>query len=226
MKRRQLLTGLGGLAAGGSLLVGSGAFTSVSANRQVSVEVAGDNTALLRMTPVVHKIEGSDPALVHQNGDGTLDVDVSQGGASGVNVDATTWIGTPNWDQESGWVPVGDDNIDWVSNHTYTPRAAFGIENRGTQEYELTFEYEYAGDPGNSEIRFHVYDGASPAFGPGNPTYYGSLTGGGSVTVPTGQSGDSFVLGKRIFSSIEIDTHGGSTSDDLSGQLTITAETP
>lgn len=225
MKRRNFVLGLGGLAGTGTLAMGTGAFTSVSASRQVAVEVAGDNAALLRMTPVVHRIEGSDPATVYQNDDGLLEVDVTQGGASGVNVDAVTWIGTPDYEQQSAWVDVEDDNIDWINDHTYTPRAAFAVENRGTQDYELTFGYEYADDPGNSELTFHIYDGAAPTFGAGSPSIYGEVAAGNSVTVPDGGSQDSFGLGKRIFASIEVDTTDGSTDDDLSGTLTITAET-
>jgi len=225
MKRRNFVLGLGGLAGTGTLAMGTGAFTSVSADRQVAVEVAGDNSALLRMTPVVHRIEGSEPATVQQNDDGLLEVDVTQGGATGVNADAVTWIGTSNYEQQSAWVDVEDDNIDWINDHTYTPRAAFGVENRGTQDYELTVGYEYAGDPGASEIAFHIYDGAAPAFGAGSPSTYGQVTAENSVTVPDGGGQDSFDLGKRIFASIAVDTTGGSTDDDLSGTLTISAET-
>jgi hypothetical protein len=50
MKRRQLLVGLGSLAAGSSLALGTGAFTSVSAGRQLRVETASDNDALLALT--------------------------------------------------------------------------------------------------------------------------------------------------------------------------------
>jgi hypothetical protein len=177
---------------------------------------------------VVHKIVEADPATVYQTEDGLLAVDVTQGGADGVNPDATTWIGTEHWDdQDRGWVDEDDDNIDWISNHTYTPRAAFAVENRGTQEYELTFEYEYSGDSDGSEIRFHIYDGAAPTFGnSGNPRprEYGTLTDSNSVTVPAGNGDGAFGLGKRIFSSIEVDTVGQSNSGDLSGDLTIRAE--
>lgn len=52
MKRRTLIAGLGGLAASGALAVGSGAFTSVSAARTVTVDVADDNRAFLRFTEI------------------------------------------------------------------------------------------------------------------------------------------------------------------------------
>lgn len=50
MKRRQLLAGLGVLGAGGSAIVGSGAFASAEAERAVTVETASDDDAYLRLT--------------------------------------------------------------------------------------------------------------------------------------------------------------------------------
>ena len=43
MNRRNVLTGLGGLAISGGALFGTGAFTSVSATRSVEVNVFGDS---------------------------------------------------------------------------------------------------------------------------------------------------------------------------------------
>lgn len=225
MDRRQYIISLSAVTAGTGALLGSGAFTSVEADRDVTVEVAGDNRAFLRMTPVVHKIEGVDEneaPVFDENG--LLGIDTSRGLAEGVNANATTWIGTPNPDNQSSWVEVEDDHIDWIGDHTYTPRAAFGFENRGTQEYDLTFEYEYEGDPGDSEITFEFYDGAAPALGSDFPREIGTLEGEGSVGVDAGAGNESFTLGKRIFGSIKIVT--GSTGDDLSGTLTIIAEAP
>lgn len=52
MERRTLIASLGGLTASGTLAVGSGAFTSVSAQRSVTVSVADDFEALLAMEPI------------------------------------------------------------------------------------------------------------------------------------------------------------------------------
>ncbi|UWG50669.1 DUF1102 family protein [Halalkaliarchaeum sp. AArc-CO] len=223
MKRRQFILGLSATAASGATVLGSGAFTSVTAERGISVEVVGDNSAFLRMTPVVHKIEEVDPddAPVAEV-DGVLTVDTSRPLASGVNADATTWIGTPDPTNESAWVEEDDDNIDWVGDHTYTPRAAFGVENRGTQEYELTFAYEFDGTSGSSDIEFHFYNGWAPQIG--GPRDYGSFENEGSLTIEASEGDASFRLGKRIFGSIKIET--GDVGDDLSGTLTITAEAP
>jgi len=47
--RRSLIVGLGGLAAGGGLVLGTGAFSTVEAQRTVSVETAGDADAFLAL---------------------------------------------------------------------------------------------------------------------------------------------------------------------------------
>jgi hypothetical protein len=52
MKRRNLLIGVGSVAAGGTLAIGTGAFTSVSAQRTVTVDVEEDSDALLKLQDV------------------------------------------------------------------------------------------------------------------------------------------------------------------------------
>lgn len=49
MKRRQFVLGLGAVTASGATLLGSGAFTSVSADRTISVETAQDSEAFLEL---------------------------------------------------------------------------------------------------------------------------------------------------------------------------------
>lgn len=50
MKRRQVLTGLGGVLATTGFAVGSGAFSSVDADRMVTIDVEDDPNAFLRLT--------------------------------------------------------------------------------------------------------------------------------------------------------------------------------
>lgn len=52
MKRRRILVGLGGFAAAGSLAAGTGAFSSVAADRHVTAEVAPDYDAYLALEEV------------------------------------------------------------------------------------------------------------------------------------------------------------------------------
>ena len=49
MRRRELLVGAGGLAGGSSLIVSSNAFTSVEAERELQVDIVGDEEAYLAL---------------------------------------------------------------------------------------------------------------------------------------------------------------------------------
>lgn len=75
------------------LVTASGAFTSVQADRTVTVNVAGDASALLQLEP------GQNPDYADaSSGGGELSIDISssnsniQSGAEGVNENAVTWI--------------------------------------------------------------------------------------------------------------------------------------
>jgi len=98
MQRRNLLIGMGSIAAGGAATIGTGAFTSVQADRSVQVAVADDDEAFL-------SIEGNDTnngnQYVTSDGtSGTLTLDFTNtdneaftsGGGSGLNDNAETII--------------------------------------------------------------------------------------------------------------------------------------
>jgi len=89
MERRKFLIGAGSTAIGASALVGSGAFTSVSANRSLIVETADDADALLGIAST-----GSANAndYVDDSGDAVSITIESDEGGDGVNDDATTYI--------------------------------------------------------------------------------------------------------------------------------------
>jgi hypothetical protein len=84
MKRRTLLIGLGGIAGAGGA-VGSGAFTSVSARRDLEVQIADDDEALLAMEP-----SGGPNGEFATLSDGTVALDFSgtDAGGEGVGVDS------------------------------------------------------------------------------------------------------------------------------------------
>ena len=69
MERRKFLIGTGSLAAGGAAALGSGAFSSVEADRDISVEVAGDANAFLGIEPAG---EGNDDYVEGDGTDGTI----------------------------------------------------------------------------------------------------------------------------------------------------------
>lgn len=74
LSRRNALIGLGSLVAGSGALMGSGAFSSVSADRTVSIGVADDSSALLQLS-----IDGSYTGLSDGNSTGnTVQLDITQ----------------------------------------------------------------------------------------------------------------------------------------------------
>ncbi|MBX0295308.1 hypothetical protein [Haloarcula nitratireducens] len=89
MQRRKFLIGMGSLAAGSAAAMGTGAFSSVSANRGVSVEVADDSNAYLGISSI------SEYADTTNDNSATLELNLDEsvsGGGSGINSDATTQI--------------------------------------------------------------------------------------------------------------------------------------
>jgi endonuclease YncB( thermonuclease family) len=74
--RRRTLLGLGAAASGG-LVFGTGAFTTVSAQRSVSVSTTGDGDALLTLRP------GEENGAFVETDGGTARVDFAQGGLGG-----------------------------------------------------------------------------------------------------------------------------------------------
>jgi hypothetical protein len=91
MQRRKLLAAMGSLTAGGAAALGTGAFTSVSADRSVAVDVADDSDAFLAIEPQATP-NGNEYASV--NADGTVELDFSETetGGGGLNRNAETII--------------------------------------------------------------------------------------------------------------------------------------
>jgi hypothetical protein len=84
MNRRNVLIGLGTVAAGGGAALGTGAFSSVQADRQVSVETAGDASGFLTL-------EG-DGAYVENDSSDTLTIDLGALEDEAFNQDARTVV--------------------------------------------------------------------------------------------------------------------------------------
>jgi hypothetical protein len=92
MQRRKYLAAFGSIAAGGAAMMGTGAFTSVTAERTVDVEVAGDDAAYLGLEPV-----SSSPNSAYVSVDGEeVSFDFSDTNSAvdgnGFNPDATSRI--------------------------------------------------------------------------------------------------------------------------------------
>lgn len=118
--------GLGGLVAGGGALLGTGAFTTVEADRTVTVNAAGDASALLALA---QSGDGSTSNVVQET-DGLLviDFDAAASGSQGVNLDALTTVGVVS--ETSG-------TVDGVTTEALT------ITNNGTQTIDVGFDINF-----------------------------------------------------------------------------------
>jgi len=132
MKRRTAILGLGGLVAGGGAAMGTGAFTNVTADRQIDVDVRDDTEAYLALQPVDTSgdpiddpengsrtpLAQDDPFALINEDTGRLDLNVTA-----LNVDAVTTI--PN---------------------------LFQVSNLGRNEVDIHFEKSFEGEgPGNPD---------------------------------------------------------------------------
>jgi len=115
MKRRTFIAGLGSLTGASAVAVGTGAFTSVSADRTVAVEVADDSSAFLMFDPGL-KSSTNDAFASYEDGQLILDFDETEVGGEGVNHDAVS-----QFDQ------------------------VFKLVNRGTQAVNIWFEHDLPG---------------------------------------------------------------------------------
>lgn len=122
MQRRKMLAGLGSLAAGGAAAMGSGAFSSVIANRNVDLRVANDNSAYLRLSP--------NSQYVFQNSDGLLEFDLTannnniSGGGDGLNGTADTTIEDAFTIENQGSNPV----YVWMASYDYDSNGNESVE--------------------------------------------------------------------------------------------------
>jgi hypothetical protein len=206
MNRRKFIAALGAATAGTSAAAGTGAFTSVSADRSVSVQVANDSSAFLGLVP-------GDTGLVTESG-GTLQVNLDGTGtaAEGVNFNAVTQIGSHENPE--------DDH-------------AFKIVNQGTQSVMLKMSYYFTntswldGGAGQSFINFTLYDTNGGVTGHNSESYprQNGYDKDYPVGMPTGGDSGSnggdfrFNVGEVYYMVITVDTTGpdASPDDKLSG---------
>lgn len=83
MNRRNVLVGLGTIVAGGGGALATGAFSSVEADREVTVNTAGDGSAFLTLK--------GDDAYVESDNSDTLTIDLGAGD-NGFNEEARTVV--------------------------------------------------------------------------------------------------------------------------------------
>lgn len=116
MKRRSVVLGLGAALTGAGGLFGTGAFTSVDADRTATVGVAGDDSGFLRIFPSPDPANGSFASTGPANVGNQLILDFND------EIPSTT--------NSNGGIGVGMDS-------EYVFDDVFRVENQGTQDVYL-----------------------------------------------------------------------------------------
>lgn len=162
LTRRSFILGAGALAAGGGLIVGSGAFGGTSASRRVTVEFADDSDAYLAIGP----IEGDERASVaiSEGGNGVVEINVNDVNANALTVmdDLVAFTNNSSRDIVQLTVTIDDQSENADLSVTSIPKSI----NSGETVTGLGLAVDttdYAGDPSlSATIRIRsVLDGDS-----------------------------------------------------------------
>lgn len=144
MKRRGFLIGLGGLTGAGSMILGSGAFTEVTAERTLEVTVVGDGEAYLTLS---------------QLGDGNSEVPSGRSiedGSPETVVFSFPGIGEQDSEPDLGLGPDSIYEFDrdaGESDQSEPVEGLLRIENNGNQPVLVYSQFNT-----NSELEVELYD--------------------------------------------------------------------
>ena len=214
MDRRKFVVGLGSLAAGGAAAMGTGAFTSVEANRAMTINTRYNGDALLGISPSDNSdnadayVEGGSVPGGYQNAQ-SIDLGDSNGdpvgnnGAYGVNADAVTIIrdllDIRNQGSQTVYVYIEGvpDKVSFFHDDSSFPKAEDGGEYTGNLN-----------EPGTG--RFQPDDPDASDTGPSDPNRYFKL--------PDLDPGDSL---ENI--GLSVNTTGGNVN--FNSDITIVAGT-
>ncbi|CDK39294.1 hypothetical protein [Halorubrum sp. AJ67] len=196
--RRNVLIGLGGLVAGGGALIGTGAFSTVEAERTVNVQTADDANAFLGITAA------RDSASYVTETDGTvqIDLDGTDSDAGGLNENARTRF--------ENLVQLQNNGEQEVTSLTLEVEVTGTTDNAPHEEaFKITTENDYTLNPtSGNPVDLLGSDANNDYYSSGN----GTLTSGNTVTFGV----EIDLLNNENISEI---------ADDASFTLTIGAET-
>ena len=173
MNRRNVLIGLGTVAAGGGAVLGTGAFSTVEASRTVTVDTAGDSAAFLGVS-----VNG-DYATDGEPGEDAVQIDLGDSDSSdGFNDDAITTVNdiltlTNNTADDSS-ITVGFDN----GSSSQTASRTVVVETDNSSNVLTEVEFNLAEDDGSSK----QLTSASPTVNVNATVRTGSETDGSDST--------------------------------------------
>jgi hypothetical protein len=200
--RRSVLIGLGALTVGGGAVFGTGAFSTVEADRSVTVNIDGDSAGLIALNPDGDGATSDVVQLV--NGLLEINFDAAASGSQGVNLDAETFVGD-------------------ITASTSVDTNALTITNNGSNtvdiSFTISFDSAHSGlTAGNEDQVLKLWTDTSGATATSgiNGGDFGNLVAN-SLTLASGDTANI---------ALEIDTVGLTTADvDTSAPLFETTAT-
>ena len=170
MNRRNVLIGLGAVAAGGGALLGTGAFSTVEAQRTVSLSAANDNNANVELSVAdsSNAINDSGSNTINIDGENlnygaittvneALTITVSSDASGDYAVDLLGSIDGSSVSKDSANRSSGDVDMQFVSNAgasdsvTDDGDGSFSVVSSGQSvKYDVTFNL--LGDTGSGDV--------------------------------------------------------------------------
>ncbi|MYL18144.1 DUF1102 domain-containing protein [Halorubrum terrestre] len=170
MNRRNFVAGIGATVAGGAIATGTGAFTSVQADRSVSIAVGDEEASSYLVLDALAQGNSENGAFASNSG-----------GSSGTEL-------TLDFNSEIPDPPNAEGGEGPGKNSTYEFDEVFEVQNQGTQDVDVAIEtldntqFEDTSDSNPTDTLTLSFYPDSDAGSPldGNPE---SVAAGGSLTV-------------------------------------------
>lgn len=211
MKRRTVLSGLGASAATGGIVFGTGAFTSITADRTATIEVASEDEALLAMFPS----EGPNAEYATQDEDNRNEIGLSfddeQNGGLGQN--STYAFGNVFIVENRGTQTVSiTATIDGIDSHT-------GIDSFALYDTDTSDNSQFSAESGDDATGIAVAPGERIRVGVRGETSGNQKTGVDaelSITINADATG-STRQGEQNSTDTTRETSTASANADTSG---------
>ncbi len=213
MNRRDVVVGLGALVGTGATASGTGAFGAAEVSRQAKIDVVDDSDGLVGL------VANEAVAGVRMSTSGELTISIGDDDP-GVNVGSVyqfgAFVSDNNVDHITGdtFSVVTDDNPSDMSDGQDSLESAFAVVNQSTENLSVTIDFELKEDiDGSTEYAFELQSSQG-----GNDAREGLAT-----SPITGRLTAQLATGESIGVSFIMNALDGTTADEISGILSVSA---
>ena len=218
MDRRDVVVGLGGLVGTAGLTLGSGAFSAADATREASITVVDDSDGLVGLVP-------NEAIAGVKTNSGELTIEIG-GDEPGVNVDSVYQFGEF----------VTDDGVSDLTGTTFSVvtsgdpadmsegqdslESAFAIVNQSGQDLSVSLDFGLDDDVAEDGTEYAFELQSSNSNGDGSS---GEREDKATSPITAELEGD-LLTGESFGVSFIVNAIGGTVGDEITGDLSISAE--